>query len=256
MIRIPASSLPGNDWHGRLFQLAPDALLVTRLRDGHIVDMNSRFLEIMGYSREELIGRTPLELGFWVYPEDREVLMTLLRKGRGRCSGFETTMRNKLGSQIPVLMSARVTEIQGESYVVSQSREDSERRQIKKALQESEKKFREMVEFLPVMVYEADQEGRLTFANRLAFSFFGYTVEDFEKGLNVLDMISAEDRERAGINLLKTMRGEKTGESGIPGFEKRREPLPGLDRHGPDPAGKPADRHPGCGYRYYRAPPG
>lgn len=208
----PAPSLPGNDWHGRLFQLAPDALLVTRLQGGHIVDMNSRFLEIMGYSREELIGRTPLELGFWVYPEDREVLMTLLRKGRGQCSGFETTMRNKLGSQIPVLMSARVTEIQGESFVVSQSREDSERPEIKKALQESEKKFREMVEFLPVMVYEADQEGRLTFANRLAFSFFGYTVEDFEKGLNVLDMISAEDRERAGINLLKTMRGENTGE--------------------------------------------
>ena len=208
----PAPSLPGNDWHGRLFQLAPDALLVTRLQGGHIVDMNSRFLEIMGYSREELIGRIPLELGFWVYPEDREVLMTLLRKGRGQCSGFETTMRNKLGSQIPVLMSARVTEIQGESYVVSQSREDSERREIKKALQDSEKKFREMVEFLPVMVYEADQEGRLTFANRLAFSFFGYTVEDFEKGLNVLDMISAEERERAGINLLKTMRGENTGE--------------------------------------------
>ncbi len=208
----PAPFLPGNDWHGRLFQLAPDALLVTRLQDGHIVDMNLRFIEIMGYPREELIGRTPLELEFWVYPEDREVLMTLLRKGGGQCSGFETTMRNKLGSQIPVLMSARVAEIQGESYVVSQSREDSERRQIRKALQESEKKFREMVEFLPVMVYEADREGRLTFANRLAFSFFGYTVEDFEKGLNVLDMIGAEDRERAGINLLKTMRGEKTGE--------------------------------------------
>ena len=91
---------------------------------GSIVDMNFRFLEIMGYSREELIGRTPLELGFWVYPEDREVLMNLLREGRGHCSGFETTMRNKQGSEIPVLMSARVAEIDGESYVVSQSRED------------------------------------------------------------------------------------------------------------------------------------
>ena len=54
----PASSFPENDWHRRLFQFAPDALLVTRLRDGHIVDMNSRFLETMGYSREELVGRT------------------------------------------------------------------------------------------------------------------------------------------------------------------------------------------------------
>ncbi len=208
----PASSFPGNDWHRRLFESAPDVLLVTRLKDGHIVDMNSRFLETIGYSREELLGRTPLELGFWVNPEDREVLMTLLQEGRGLCSNFETTMRNKQGRDMPVLMSARVTEIDGEAYVVSQSREDSERRQIKEALLESEKKFREMVEFLPVMVYETDQQGRLTFANRWAFSYFGYTTEDFEKGLKVLDMIGSEDRERAGENLLKTMQGEKTGE--------------------------------------------
>ncbi|RPH87335.1 MAG: PAS domain S-box protein [Desulfobacteraceae bacterium] len=145
-------------------------------------------------------------------PADREALMTLLQDGRGVCSGFETAMRNRQGDEIPVLMSARVTEIDGESYVISQSREDSERRRIRKAFQESEKKFREMVEFLPVMVYETDQQGRLTFANRWAFSFFGYTAEDFEKGLNVLKMISLEDRERAGKNFLKAMRGEKTGE--------------------------------------------
>jgi two-component system cell cycle sensor histidine kinase/response regulator CckA len=137
----PDAPLPTSDWYYHLFQTSPDSLLVTRARDGRITEMNSRFLEVMGYSREELIGRTPLQLGFWVYPEDREALMNLLREARGHCSGFETTMRNKQGSEIPVLLSARLTEIGGEPYVVSQSREDSERRQIKKALQESENNF-------------------------------------------------------------------------------------------------------------------
>lgn len=77
----------------------------------------------------------------------------------------------------------------------------------------AEDRFREMVEFLPVIVYETDSEGRLTFANRHAFSFFGYTAEDFNKGLNVLDMIVPEDRERAGGNFQKNLRGEKTGEA-------------------------------------------
>ena len=165
----PASSLPGNDWHRRLFQLAPDALLVTRLRDGLIVDMNSRFLETMGYSREELIGRTRLELGSGVYPEDREVLMTLLREGRGHCSGFETIMRNKQGSEIPVWMSARVTEIDGESYLVSQSREDSERTadQRRALEEESEEKFRDDGGALPMIGLESGlRVTGITFANR------------------------------------------------------------------------------------------
>ena len=70
--------------------------------------------------------------------------MTLLREGRGHCSGFETTMRNKRGSEIPVLMSARVTgDRRGilRNFPVPGGLE----RQIKKALKESEEKFREMV---------------------------------------------------------------------------------------------------------------
>ena len=114
----PASSFPGNDWHRRLFQSVPDSLLVTRARDGRIMDMNSRFLDTLGYTREELVGRNTLDLGFWIFPGDREALMTLLRDGRGVCSGFETAMRNRQGDEIPVLMSARVTEIDGESYVI------------------------------------------------------------------------------------------------------------------------------------------
>ncbi|RPH87334.1 MAG: PAS domain S-box protein [Desulfobacteraceae bacterium] len=62
----PASSFPGNDWHRRLFQSVPDSLLVTRARDGRIMDMNSRFLDTMGYTREELVGRNTLDLGFWI----------------------------------------------------------------------------------------------------------------------------------------------------------------------------------------------
>ncbi len=77
----------------------------------------------------------------------------------------------------------------------------------------AEDRFREMVEFLPVIVYETDGEGRLTFANRHAFSFFGYSAEDYQKGLNVLDIIAPEDRERAGGNFRINLQGEKTGEA-------------------------------------------
>ncbi|MBI5583623.1 MAG: PAS domain S-box protein [Deltaproteobacteria bacterium] len=206
-------SPPPSDWYRQLLHGGPDSLLVVRLRDGCILDLNDRFEATMGYSRRELIGRSTLDLDFWVYPEDREALKTLLRENQGFCSGFETTMRNKAGQEYPVMMSARVVEIDGDQVVISQSREDSERRRIREALRESEKKFREMVEFLPVIIYETDQVGRLTFANQGAFSFFGYTPEDFQEGLNVLDMISSKDRVRAENDFRKALQEEKIEES-------------------------------------------
>ena len=198
-----ASSFPGNDWHRRLFELAPDALLVTRLRDGQIVDMNARFLETMGYSREELIGRTPLDLGSWVYPEDREVLVTLLREGRGLCSGFETTLRNKQGCEIPVLMSARVTEIDGEAYVVT---DITGLRRVEEELKASEEKYRLVVENANEAIFIA-QEGLLKLVNPKALEVTGYDQETIQTK-PFPELIHPEDRAMVMDRHLRRARGE------------------------------------------------
>ena len=250
----PSSSFPGGDWHRRLFHSAPDGLLITRVRDGCIIDMNSRFLETMGYSREELIGRTPLQLGFWVYPGDREALMTHLREGRGLCSGFETTMRNRQGNEIPVMMSARVTEIDGESYVISQSREDSERRKIKKALQESELKFREIglrgviSDITGLRKAEKElQEGRELYQTLVEMSndaitmvrgdihryvnpkmaeIFGYEQADEIVDHSILQLIHPDDRERVQEINRKRQKGEAVPDKYVfKGIRKDSQPI-------------------------------
>ena len=220
----PTSSLPENDWHRRLFQFAPDSLLVTRVRDGRIMDMNSRFLETMGYSREELIGRTPLQLGFWVYPEDRESLRRLLLEQRGFCSGFETTVRDKAGREYPVMMSARVVEIEGEQYVISESREDSERRQAMKALQkevtditglrqaeaglkESEEKYRTVVELSDDGIVWTQGDHHI-FANRKMAEIFGYDRPEELLGQSVAEVTHPEDRDRVMRIHSSRLRGE------------------------------------------------
>lgn len=80
------------------------------------------------------------------------------------------------------------------------------------ALQESERRYRELAELLPEVVWEADRQGNLTFANRNAFDFFGYAPEDLERGLNVFQMAAAADAERIrndfGQALLGQLRGE------------------------------------------------
>lgn len=78
-----------------------------------------------------------------------------------------------------------------------------------RALQESERKHRELVDFLPVAVFECDLTGKATSGNLAIREMFGYSQTDFEKGLNGLQMIHPDDRERAAENLQALLRGDK-----------------------------------------------
>ena len=76
------------------------------------------------------------------------------------------------------------------------------------ALKESKEKYRDLVELLPQSVFEADEKGYLTFANRYAFETSGYTQEEFDKGLSIFQMIAPEDRKRANENFQSVLSGE------------------------------------------------
>jgi PAS domain S-box-containing protein len=73
------------------------------------------------------------------------------------------------------------------------------RRRAEEALNESERRFRELADLLPQGIYETDLTGRMTYVNRLALEMSGYTKEDIGKGLNALNVIAPEDRQRASI---------------------------------------------------------
>ena len=64
---------------------------------------------------------------------------------------------------------------------------------------------------MPQTVFETDVTGKLTFANKNAFDNFGYSQADFDRGINSLEMLVVEDRERAADNIAKIIEGEKIG---------------------------------------------
>ena len=79
------------------------------------------------------------------------------------------------------------------------------------ALRESEERFRNLSELLPEIVYEVNLDGLLTFVNLQAYEMTGYSIEDFERGVNVFDLLVPADRERARDNVAKLARGETPG---------------------------------------------
>ena len=83
--------------------------------------------------------------------------------------------------------------------------------QSKKALKESEDKYKELANSLPQIVFETDENGMLVFVNQNAYDLFGYTQADLANGLNALNMLVPQDRDRALENIGKVLNGENIG---------------------------------------------
>jgi PAS domain S-box-containing protein len=88
-------------------------------------------------------------------------------------------------------------------------RDMTEARKIKHDLGISREMNQGFVNMIPVAVYEMDLCGILTFANGVAFSWFGVTQEDFDGKICILDYIVREDRDRALKDIHRIMAGEK-----------------------------------------------
>jgi len=105
----------------------------------------------------------------------------------------------------------RPTYAELERRLLDLEQEAAKRREAEQALRESEERLREFAELLPEYVCETDAMGNIVFANRTAFRVFGYTQEDVRKGLNALQMMIPQDRERAAENIGKVLNGEDLG---------------------------------------------
>ena len=83
------------------------------------------------------------------------------------------------------------------------------RKQAEEALGESEKKYRELYDFLPIPVYEMDLETNITSVNRSIYETFRGTEEDLKKGLKAWQLLSPEEVEKSAKNIQRLLKGEQ-----------------------------------------------
>lgn len=101
----------------KLFRSSQTAIVVSRLEDGKYLDVNDAYLALFGFSREDVIGRTAVELRVWEDGQERERFVQLMRE-RGAVRDFETRMRKRSGEIIEVRFAAEVMESGGEACLL------------------------------------------------------------------------------------------------------------------------------------------
>jgi diguanylate cyclase (GGDEF)-like protein/PAS domain S-box-containing protein len=113
----------------KVFQTCLDAVAINRLADGLYIDVNQAFLDITGFARADLIGRTSLELGIWVEPAARGQLLSTLARDQV-CRSLEARFRRKDGGFFWGSMSASVLTLAGTPCVLTITRDITERKRL------------------------------------------------------------------------------------------------------------------------------
>jgi PAS domain S-box-containing protein len=125
----------------KAFKASPVWVSITSIEDGRFLMVNDTFTKISGFTREETIGRTSHELGFWLGPNDRQRAIDLYRK-QGYFRDLEMTMRYKDGKVHSMLWSADPIDYDGQACWINVITDITARKEAEQALKQSEEKFR------------------------------------------------------------------------------------------------------------------
>jgi PAS domain S-box-containing protein len=140
----------------KVFLANPDWVIISRLSDGCYIDVNEAFLRMTGYSREEVIGHSSLDLHIWVDPEERKEMVHLLRE-EGRASNHEVRFGMKSGNIRSMLWSAERIELNGEACMIAVCKDitdiikaSEERERLIDQLENALLKVMQLSGFLPI----------------------------------------------------------------------------------------------------------
>jgi hypothetical protein len=124
----------------KAFRASPDSLIISRISDGVMLEVNDSWAELSGYDRDELIGKSTIDLGLYVDPADRQRMLAILKE-QNYVRDFEFAMKRKSGEARLITFSAEPLELYGEHCWVTIVRDITERKQAEEALRESEERF-------------------------------------------------------------------------------------------------------------------
>ncbi|MGB9200408.1 PAS domain S-box protein [Methanobacterium sp.] len=196
-----------------IYELNPDAIVLTTLSESKIIDCNQEYLNQIGYTREETIGHTSLELNLLSSNTRKDYIDKT--RGNNKVSHYELKVRRKDGSLIDVFYSARQITVNNEQVIlnighdITKRKQNEEQRQklleneqqlteelqvinnelihqgdellkINKELEMSEDRFHTLADNIPNLVWMAQANGEIFWYNQQWYDYTGTTLEEMQ----------------------------------------------------------------------------
>ena len=122
----------------KAFNANPEPITIATVAEGRYIDVNESFLRVAGYSREDVIGRTSVELKFWERPEERTRFIEALKKN-GSVRNLEIAFRTKSGELRSAVDSAELIEVAGKECVIAIFRDVTDQKTLERQLRQTQK---------------------------------------------------------------------------------------------------------------------
>jgi|GEM_PF-928176 len=201
-----------------VFQTSPEAIVISRVDNGRINYINKAFASLSGFTQDEAIGKSTLDINIWQDPTNRQKMVDELKQ-KGHCEDFEAVFQRKDGSTFSGLVSARLVTLHEVPHIISVTQDITEKKKTEAAVRESEEKYRLLYENAGIGIGYYKTDGTVISYNRLAASHLNGLPADFT-GKSIYDIFP-----RAAAEFYHN-RIKKAASSDSPGVYEDIVPLP------------------------------
>ena len=161
----------------KAFRASLHPVVIGELETGLVVEANEAAYRIFGYSREEVAGRTTLQIGLWPSAEERARFVDLLKR-EGSVRNLEVKLRTKDGAFRQCILSSELIELDGKQCMVTVGNDITDRKRAEEELRRSHAFLRQVIDIDPNFIFAKDREGRFRLVNKAVADAYGTTVED------------------------------------------------------------------------------
>jgi len=186
-----------------VFRTSPEAIVISRLSDGLILDVNEGFKVLTGHSKSAVIGKTAEEINLWKASRNRKAFVENLNR-YGSVRNLATQFITRDGSVKSVLLSSKIVPLQNEPNILTVARDITEIKAAEARLKKSEEKFRSFFEAAADLIHLFDGQGRILMTNPAALERLQYNADQMIGRMlsDFMTVRSAEDFRRHFHSLL------------------------------------------------------
>jgi len=182
-----------------IFNNSPDVIFVHDAKNGKIIDVNKKTLDVFGYGLNEIKKKNVGQLSINEPPyTQKEALQWIRRAAQGKPQTFEWLAKNKKGQLIWFENTLTVANIAGQKRILVFGRDINERKKIKDKLKESERRHVTLLDNLPGMAYRCrnDRDWTIEYVSTGCLKLTGYHQNELlkNKKTSYANLILREDR--------------------------------------------------------------